>query len=335
MVESSVKIDDGADKGIDLTVIVPVYNAAQHLETLIGQFLALDLNCQILLVDDGSTDGSRDEIARLAQIFPQVTGLYQDGNLGAGHARNFAWPHAQGRYTIFFDADDRLHGEVVLPAINLMDASADIDVAIFAYRYEREESASFTAMAYTDQQSFEQLLKGARTTVGPLTQMARLLQFTNYPWNKIVRTAHYKQVGLRYGSTRVNNDILGHWSTLLFARQILVVDEVICTHIVHPQGQNLTNSFSVERLQMFDALTETYDLLESHPALRWRFAHHFWMLTSTLMLWTRPRLPEELRPVFENRYRDLLGRLHLEDYARMRTQHVPELANRFAKDLIG
>lgn len=59
------------------------------------------------------------------------------------------------------------------------------------------------------------------------------------------------------------------------------------------------------------------------------------MLTSTLMLWTRPRLPEELRPVFENRYRDLLGRLHLEDYARMRTQHVPELANRFAKDLIG
>lgn len=335
MAEHSMATDGGADQEIDLTVIVPVYNAAQHLETLVGQFLALDLPCQILLVDDGSIDGGRDEIARLAQTFPQVTGLYQDGNLGAGHARNLAWPHAKGRYTIFFDADDRLHGEVIAPTLDLMDASADVDAAIFAYRYEREEAASFTGMSYADQQCFEQLLKGARTTVGPLTQMARLLQFTNYPWNKIIRTAHYKQAGLRYGSTRVNNDILGHWSTLLFARQILMVDEVICTHIVHPQGQNLTNSFSVERLQMFDALAETYDLLEAHPALRWRFAHHFWMLTGTLLLWARPRLPEALRPVFESRYRDLLGRLNLEDYARLRTQHAPELADRFAKDLIG
>ena len=52
-----------------------------------------------------------------------------------------------------------------------------------------------------------------------LGDVPRLLGFSNYPWNKVVRTDHYRHTGLRYGSTPVHNDILGHWLTLLDARQ--------------------------------------------------------------------------------------------------------------------
>lgn len=324
------------DQDIDLTIIVPVHDAAGHLEPLVQTFLEIEgTSCQIILVDDCSTDGSAAEIARLAAANPQVTGLYQTANLGAGQARNLAWPHARGRYCLFFDADDHLHGEVIAPTLAIMDAEPDIDTAMFAYRYEREESASFTAMSLSDQQSFDAILKGADRVIAPLEDVARLLRFTNYPWNKIIRTAHFQNIGLRHGSTKVNNDILGHWYSLLFARNIMVVNQVICTHIVHPHGSNLTNRFTSDRLQMFDALEETHDLLRAHPALQQRYGHHFWGLVHTLIRWARPRIAPEIRLEFESRYRDLISHIDLGVFSRMRTSHSPQIANHFVKDLIG
>lgn len=293
------------------------------------------MDCEVILADDGSSDGSADEIERLAAEFPLVMALHNPGNLGAGHARNLAWPHARGRYTLFFDADDRLHGEVIAPILAQMDTEPDIDTAMLGYRYQRDESGDFTEMLYSDQTIAEGCLKGADQVVAPLSEMAALLKFTNYPWNKILRTAHFQQIGLRFGRTKVNNDILGHWYSLLFARRILLSPQVICTHIVLADGQNLTNRFSADRLQMFEALDETYDLLRGHPVLRRRFVHHFWGLCATLAQWGRRRVDAAHRLEYESRYRDLLGRMEIEDFARMRMVQAPQMADRFVKELLG
>lgn len=324
------------DDAIDLTVIVPVYNAKSHLRPLVEAVLDIDgLNCQVILVDDCSVDGSGAEIADLVRGDPRIVGLYHDENRGAGHARNLAWPHARGRYTIFFDADDQLHPEVILPALAHMDADPEIDTAMFAYRYMREETGSFTAMSFSDQKAFDTYLQGANSIVAPLADMSLLLKFTNYPWNKIIRTSHFRETGMRYGSTKVNNDILGHWHSLLFARRILLCNQVICTHFVFPQGQNLTNRFTAERLQMFDALNEAYDLLQSHPALRRRFVHHYWGLVEAVMKWARPRVAPDYKLDFESRYRELICRVQIEDFVRMRKGGSSQIADRLVKDLLG
>lgn len=324
------------EEKVALTAIVPVYNAREHIEPLVRAFLEIEgVSCQIILVDDHSDDGSNEEIARMAAEFPQVMALYQPLNMGAGCARNLAFPHARGRYTIFFDVDDRLHGEVIASTLAILNEEPELDTAMFAYRYERDMSASFTAMSMADQKSFGAVLKGAETVAAPLEDVARLLGFTNYPWNKIVRTKHFQDAGLRFGKTKVNNDILGHWYSLLFARRILVVNKVICTHVVHPQGQNLTNRFGAERLQMFEALVETIDLLESYPALQRQFGHYFWGLVNILVQWARPRIAADVGLEFESRYRDLLSRMDLEVFSKMRVKQSPRVATRFVQDLIG
>lgn len=324
------------EESVALTAIIPVYNAREHIEPLVHAFLGIEgVRCQVILVDDHSDDGSREEVSRMAAEFPQVMALYQPANMGAGCARNLAFPHARGRYTIFFDVDDRLHSEVIAPTLAILDEEPELDTAMFAYRYERDKMVSFTAMSMADQESFDAVLKGADTVAASLEDVARLLRFTNYPWNKIVRTTHFQDAGLRFGKTKVNNDILGHWYSLLFARRMLIVNKVICTHIVHPQGQNLTNRFGAERLQMFDALGETIDMLEAYPALHRHFAHHFWGLVNTLVLWARPRIVPDVRLEFESRYRDLISRIDLEVFAKMRAKQSPQVASRFVRDMIG
>ncbi|UTH46252.1 glycosyltransferase family 2 protein [Loktanella salsilacus] len=314
----------------DLSVIVPVFNAEAYLPALIDQIFSLrdnGLSVELICVDDASSDGSVAVLQELAQTNSGIHVIEQELNQGAGLARNLAWEQATGRYTMFFDADDKLHGSVMADAIRDMDANPEVDVAVFAYRYEREASASFTEMNYDDKRILDALLNGTSVAIGTIETMARLLTFTNYPWNKIIRTAHYKDQGMRFGRTKVNNDILGHWYSLILSRSIMVRSAVNCTHVVHPQGMNLTNAFGMERLSLFDALHETYDFLEARPAFRRRFAHHYWSLAVRLMGWVRPRLDPLLQLEAEMRYAQLLSRIDIGDLTRIRRRHSPNLAN--------
>lgn len=86
-----------------VTVIMPVYNREglvdKALEGVLNQTYKPD---QILVIDDGSTDGTR---ARLESFAPLVTVLTQS-NRGPYPARNLALKHAQGDYIAFLDSDD-------------------------------------------------------------------------------------------------------------------------------------------------------------------------------------------------------------------------------------
>lgn len=329
--------DDLVQKDYDLSIVVPVYNAEKHIEKLATTVFALrdsGVRCQMICVDDASQDRSVAILREIQSYYPDMIVITNQENRGAGIARNLGWEGVTGRYTLFFDADDMLHGEVIKQTIYNMDNAPATDVTLFSYRYERDESSSFTDMSYEDRRTMDILLNGSSSATGRIEKMSRLLIFTNYPWNKILRTSRYKEVGMRFGHTKVNNDILGHWHSLLLAREITLCDAVVCTHIVLANGENLTNAFGPERLAMFDALEETYDFLEDRPALRRRFSHHFWGLSDRLVRWARPRIDPSLRVEFESRYADLLGRVALTDLARMRTSYSPALADSLVNQLV-
>ena len=88
-----------------LTIIMPVFNEVETLEQIIDQVRAIDVDKEILVVDDGSTDGTRDILAEKIEILPDVQVYYHDKNQGKGAAIRTAIPHATGRFTIIQDAD--------------------------------------------------------------------------------------------------------------------------------------------------------------------------------------------------------------------------------------
>lgn len=316
----------------DLTIIVPVYNAMAHLDALIADILRLDdVSTQVIFVDDGSTDGSTAHVEALAKTHAHFTALRNAGNLGAGVARNTAFPHAKGRYTLFFDVDDRLHGQEIAPAIATLDQTG-ADLGIFGYEYERDEDSS--AMLDSDARIWFGALGDAASRTITLGDVPTLLGFTNYPWNKLMRTDFFQEKGLKFGSTKVNNDVLGHWFGLLYARKITLINKVLCTHIVLRNGTNLTNQRNALRMEMFAALHETYDLLSSMPDLRQRYAHHFWAFAMKLAGWSRSRLADEYLEAFRAELQRLVSRINLSDYARMRIRRSPRLAHSLKNVLI-
>lgn len=88
------------------SVIIPVYNVLPFLEACVGSVLAQTFSdYEILLVDDGSTDGSGDLCDRLAAGEARIRVLHQQ-NQGLSGARNSGLRMASGTYVLFLDSDD-------------------------------------------------------------------------------------------------------------------------------------------------------------------------------------------------------------------------------------
>lgn len=91
-----------------ISFIVPVYNAAKHLETTIQSVLSQQKDwIELVLVNDGSTDESYDICKKYES--KQVQCISTE-NMGAGHARNIGIDHARGKWIGFLDSDDLLLG---------------------------------------------------------------------------------------------------------------------------------------------------------------------------------------------------------------------------------
>ena len=87
-----------------VSVIVPVYNEAAHVDELVQAILASPVKKQIIIVDDGSTDGTREKLRALPST-DDVTIVFHEKNCGKGAAIRTALAYARGEYILIQDSD--------------------------------------------------------------------------------------------------------------------------------------------------------------------------------------------------------------------------------------
>jgi glycosyltransferase involved in cell wall biosynthesis len=89
-----------------LSVVIPVYNEIATLEKVVGRVAAVPIRKEIILVDDGSTDGSRELLDRLAAAHPGVVRPFKhEHNKGKGAALKTGFGQARGDVVLIQDAD--------------------------------------------------------------------------------------------------------------------------------------------------------------------------------------------------------------------------------------
>jgi glycosyltransferase involved in cell wall biosynthesis len=105
-----------------ITVIVPAYNVAGLILPCLASIMAQSHESwQAIVVDDGSTDGTADEIRTLDD--PRIS-LVQQANAGVSAARNHGLALAEGRYVMFLDGDDVLNPAAFARLADMLDARA-------------------------------------------------------------------------------------------------------------------------------------------------------------------------------------------------------------------
>lgn len=120
-----------------LSVVMAVYNVEKFLGEAIESFVKQTIgftNIQLILVNDGSTDGSEDICLTYKERYPYNILYIKQENIGVAEARNNGLKYAQGEFVTFTDSDDRLGLSTVQNVYNFMKKHPEIDLSAIRLR---------------------------------------------------------------------------------------------------------------------------------------------------------------------------------------------------------
>lgn len=242
--------DHNVEKKPLLSVIVPIFNAQNDLERELDSILGNDLqDFEVILIDDGSRDGSGAICDRYVERYPAKFRVEHTVNRGLSAARNLGISLARGRYFIIVDADDWCEPQLFS---SLVDAAERSGAAAACCGVRYIDDADGTITEYGDSLLPRRL---AGTTVDFRTCgaiMNGLLDCAT--WNKIYRRSYVAGLGLEYEVGLKFGEDNRYWADFFFSgAKISVVPGCFYNYRINQRKHTL----STLARKSYDSFAET------------------------------------------------------------------------------
>lgn len=125
----------------NVTVVIPNHNKGTLIEQTLESVLAQSSPPEIVVIDDASTDVSRDIVRRYGQGHARVKAILLDENRGGSHCRNLGLAASSGDHVMFLDSDDLLEPTCCETRLLVAERHPEHDAWIFPMRVFRDDPA--------------------------------------------------------------------------------------------------------------------------------------------------------------------------------------------------
>lgn len=243
-----------------ISVIVPVYNVQQYLSQCVESILAQTYQrLEIILVDDGSTDGSGRLCDALAQRDERVRVIHKP-NGGLSDARNAGTEACNGEFAFYLDSDDYLEQDAIMALVSIQSESqADVVIGNYSYTYTDHEDIAQpdtgTIQKYTRKEAISLLMQGKLQT---------------FAWGKLIRADIAKRHPFPVGKLFEDH----FWTHLVFQDCETVVYS--SKPIVHyrQRGNSISYTFNLKRLDIIEGWRERIIFLQQeYPDMVEEYLH--------------------------------------------------------------
>lgn len=225
-----------------ISVIIPVHNQEAFLAQCLNSVIAQgDAIFEVIIVDDGSTDSSRDITNSFVKKDKRIRLLTQDQK-GAGAARNYGLSVAKGKYVHFLDSDDWLEPGAYKKLTNIANSN-NSDVVIFCYNRFNQMTGEirpvklFTGTKYDAQVSIE-------------CSKRILLDTSVVPWNKIYKRDYLVNIKAAFDELPVANDRTFHYRVVINTKRITLHEELLINY----RDNNPKSLVGEGRVNRFDSI---------------------------------------------------------------------------------
>ncbi len=199
-----------------ISVIIPVYNAGGYLRSAIDSVLTQNVNLELILIDDGSTDDSG-VVCDISASKDDRIRVFHTENYGVSHARNIGLNHAKGQFITFLDADDELLSGALHRLLTLLlEYNADMAAG---------KKLTITHSGEENHMSFPQNIELWNGTDGLKNALADH-PATYSVWGKLYRADLVRAVRFAEGR-KVHEDSFFVFACMLNEPRVIVIDEEV------------------------------------------------------------------------------------------------------------
>lgn len=203
---------------INVSIIVPIYNTEEYLEDCLSSIVNQSLNnIEIILVNDGSTDGSADIIESYHQKYPKCIRVFHQKNQGQASARNLGIEKATGKFIGFVDSDDTIIPEM-FEKMYLKAEEEEADMVECDYRYCKIQDGQNVAIKKYG--TIKERNNSAELFIDPLVS----------PWNKLFRKSLLDNSLIRFPEGLIYEDTAFYIELIPWINRISFVSEVLVLH---------------------------------------------------------------------------------------------------------
>lgn len=244
-----------------ISIIVPVYNIKRYVEKCVKSILNQTYkDTELLLIDDGSTDGSSELCEQLAQSDSRIRVIHKK-NGGLSDARNVGLKEAKGEYIGFVDGDDYIHPQMYEILLKQM-VEQQADMVYCDFETVHIEQAKGDKKQDTAEAGH--VLVDTNINIMEADDVLRLV--TNLytkdivAWNKLYRREILED--LLFEKNRLHEDLWMIPYISLKCKRVVYVD-VKCYYYVEREGSITTSNVTTKRMyDLLDALANGCELLK-------------------------------------------------------------------------
>lgn len=231
-----------------ISVTMAAFNVAPYLAACLDSLRAQDLtDFELIIVDDASSDGTRDILRDYAARDPRIRLFLQEHNQGLAVARNLGIAQARGDWVTFLDADDLFAPDMLRRAVEAARAQ-NADMVMWDY-------VVFTNPAEIAAKRVE---PSTLAHLDPTDKLA-LLDRPAFAWTRLVHRDALSRLQIAFPPGLTYQDVLVHWKLVIQLDRIALVPKRLAYYRQQPQAT--TAGTSMRRADYFIALDLVSDYL--------------------------------------------------------------------------
>ncbi len=248
-----------------VSMIVPIYNVEAYLNRCLDSIVAQTHRpLQVILINDGSKDGSQAIVDRYVAKWPELFTSVLQENQGVGAARNRGVALAEGEWICFIDSDDYIEPNYVKGMLKIaLQKGSDIVVSNFFMESANGLKVPFPLMTLYRNLSGEKAAK----------ESLNLLTVPNFIWNKLYRTRLFREHEISFPQMRYE-DVAVTAELLLHARLVSVTQKPYYYYCL--RKTSIVGAFNERNVQDYLQVVKLVGdfLVRKGLMPRWRSAWH-------------------------------------------------------------
>lgn len=216
-----------------VSLIIPVYNVENYIEKCLDSAINQTLkDMEIIIVNDGSKDSSKEKIEKYLKKYPSIKYLEKE-NGGLSDARNYGMQYATGEYVAFLDSDDYVEKTMYEEMYNVAQKdNADMVECDFIWEYpdKRKEDVG---IIYN---SKKEMIEKARVVA----------------WNKLIKRELIERIGIRFPVGLRYEDVEFFYKLVPYLDKISFVKKCFIHYV--QRDNSIANTQNIRTKEIFKVL---------------------------------------------------------------------------------